>query len=432
MVFKDISGLITSWEKGYGYDPSLIIGIAWNSASSSPTLAYIDKDGNTIPTPSEIWFNSHPIFGKIWRCCLTAAGVPTFGSNARGDGLTLTADYIMTQFPLHYLKWDMIGTVKKWWISPFPWDGFVPVFSANQRGHASSPANAIYVGSYMAGANGGTTVANGSYNTIKATSWTGLKLTSKSGNLALTGDDAGTSGTIAHFEAAANLIGAGWGIVNIHTWAMIRLLTYIRLGTLNSQAAVGAGRSNSANTSALTNGSVSSYEDIMGRSSGTTDLLGVSLFGLENLWSNLWQFIIGYNSTDTAHNIVKRDGTGTLAGTLTSGNYDAVTSPLPLNGVNNISGTDSGAYCQGYVSAVGHDSAGLLDHLMIPSALAASETTGFCDFDWSHQSGIGQIGVLLAGGGWSSAGYAGVGCLGSNCAVSYADPALGARLEFIG
>ncbi len=432
MVFKEAL-LSTPWETGYvGLDPSLIIGIAWNSASSSPTLTHIDKDGNTISTPSDIWFNSHPIFGNIKRCSLTAAGVPTFGSDAKGTGLTITADYIMTRIPLHYIKCDLTGTVKKWWISPFPWEGFVPVYAANQRGHSSSPVQAIYVGAYMAGANGGTVVANGSYNTQKATSWTGLKLTSKSGNLALTGVDAEATGTIAQFEAAANAIGTGWGITNVHTWAMLRLLSYIRLGTFNTQSAVGAGRTNAANTSALTNGAVAAKEDSMGRSSGTSDTEGVTLFGIENFWGNIWQFLIGYNTVDAEHRIVKRDGTGTLAGTLTAGNYDAVTSPKPLNGTDNVSGTDAGAYCHGYVSALGHDTAGLLDHLMVPSALAGSETTYLADYYYSHQSGISQTGVLLAGGSWDAAGYAGVGCLYSVCAVASAGPAIGARLEFIG
>ena len=432
MVFKDVSGLVNPWETGYlGLDPSLIIGIAWNSAATSPTLTHIDKDGNTISTPSDIWFNSHPIFGQIKRCSLTAAGVPTFGTDAKGTGLTLTADYIMARFPLHYIKCDLTGTVKKWWISPFPWEGFVPVYTANQRGHSTSPAQAIYVGSYMAGANGGTVVANGTSNTQKATSWINLKLTSKSGNLALTGVDAESTGTIAQFEAAANLIGTGWGITNVHTWAMLRLLAYIRLGTLNSQLAVGAGRTNAANTSALTNGSVAAKEDSMGRSSGTSDTEGVTLFGIENLWGNLYHFLVGYNATDADHRIVKRDGTGTIAGTLTAGNYDPVTSPLPLNGTTNVSGTDAGAYCHGYASVIGHDSAGLLDHLMIPSALAGSETTYLADYYYSHQSGISQT-SLLAGGYWKDAGWAGVGSLASANAVATSAPHYGARLEFIG
>lgn len=420
------------WETGHiGIDSSLIIGVAWNSASSSPTLTYIDKDGNTIATPSEIWFNSHPIFGNIWRCSLTAAGVPTFGSDAKGTGLTLTADYIMARIPLFYFKIDFTGTNKKMWMSPFPWEGFVPVYAANQRGHSSSPGPAIYIGAYMAGASGGTVVANGTYNTQKATSWTGLKLTSKSGNLALTGDGV-SSGTIDQFEAAANLIGTGWGIVNIHTWAMIRLLTNIRLGTLNSQSAVGAGRTNAANTSALINGSVAAKEDSMGRSSGTSDTEGVSLFGIENIWGNLWQLLIGYNTTDTEHRIVKRDGSGTLAGALTAGNYDAVTSPIPLNGTTNVSGTDSGAYCHGYISNVCHDTSGLLDHLMIPSTLSGSETTNICDYFYSHQSGIGQTGMIMGGGVFDYAGKSGIGAYSTNNGVPDTFAKFGARLEYIG
>lgn len=436
MVFNSDSW-VEPWETGYvGIDPTKIIGIAWNTGSTSPTLSRIDVDGNTVTKADEaawtVWFNSHPIFGQIWRCTLSYDGIATYGTNAKGAGLTLTNDYVMSRIPLHYIKCDLSGSIKKWWISPFPWAGFVPAYGFNQRSHNLSPAKQIYVGSYMAGANGGTTTANGVSNTVNATSWSGLKLTSKSGSTALTGDSGGTTGTMAQFEAAANLIGTGWGITNIHTWSMLRLLAYIRMGTLNCQSAVGAGRTNASNTAALTNGSVSAKEDSMGMSSGTSDTEGVTLFGIENLWGNISHLVIGYNTVDAEHRIVKRDGTGTLAATLTSGNYDSVTSPLPLNGTTNISGTDGGSYCHGYISALGHDFSGYLDHLMIPSALVGSDTTYLTDYYYSHQSGLSQTGVVRAGGDWSTAGNSGVGYMSSLNILSYARPSIGARLEFIG
>ena len=52
------------------------IGIEINTSSLSPTLRYIDIDGNYI-TPNDAYLNNHEIFRDIWACTLTADGTPT-------------------------------------------------------------------------------------------------------------------------------------------------------------------------------------------------------------------------------------------------------------------------------------------------------------------------------------------------------------------
>lgn len=92
--------------------------------------------------------------------------------------------------------------------------------------------------------------------------------------------------------------GAGWGITTIQTLSATQLLFAIEYATFNSQAAIGNGVVNAAET--IRTGSTSS----LGNASGSVESGGVSYRGEENLWGNIYKFIdgiyfnnIGDNST---------------------------------------------------------------------------------------------------------------------------------------
>ena len=423
-----------------------IIGIEWDSSSSSPDLKRITADGTAIPSAyfnRESYFNAHPIHGNMRRCTLTSAGAATYGTDAKGTGLTLTNDYVMVRIPKTYIKFEYSSPYWRWWISPYPTTGFSLHPAFYQRGHSASPAEQIYVGAYTAGANGGTTTTNGTSNCLTATSWTGLKLTSKSGVKNLTGLTA--SGTMAEFEAAGAAIGTGWGLTNFHTLCLLQQLFYTEYASFDSQSKVGLGRTNASNTAAAINGT---YLNQVGEGAGTdiqsllasngtygstsNDYHSVVWRGIENPWGNIWQFIPGYNTTDTSHRILKRDGTGTIADVMASGSYEEITSPLPLNGVNNISGTDAGAYCHGYVSAFARDSGNIMGPMFVPGALAGATNTYLTDYGYSHQSGVSQTGVLLSGGYWNYGLAAGIGYRAASNGPAHVGGASGGRVEFIG
>lgn len=423
-----------------------IIGVEWNQGSSSPTLTRIYNDGNIIPEKQfnrATFFDSYPIHGNMKRCTLNAAGSATYGSDAKGTGLTLTNDYAMVRIPKTYVKFEKDSDYWRWWISPTPATGFTLHPAFYQRGHSASPVDNLYVGAYTSGANGGTTTTNGTSNTLKSTNWTGLKLTSKSGVKNLTGDGS-SSGTMAQFETAGTAIGTGWGIMNFHTLCLLQLLFYVEYASFDSQTKVGVGRTNASNTSAAITGT---YLDQTGEGAGTSiqsllasngtygttdDNYSVVWRGIENLWGNIWQFVIGYNTTDTEHRIVKRDGSGALAADLAANQYEAVTSPIPLNGTTHASGTDAGTYCNGYVSDLAIDASDVLGLMFVPDELSGASNTYITDYFYSHQSEISQTGVLRSGGGWATAGYAGIGYRSSYYASSGSHADVGARLEFIG
>ncbi|MDD4453464.1 MAG: hypothetical protein PHZ06_11590, partial [Proteiniphilum sp.] len=132
---------------------SPIIGVSWDTTSTSPTLTRIDAEGNTLGAMSTADFDKHICFGGRWRCVRNrTTGAITYGTNARGDGLTLdgTAGDVLVRKPIVYVKADygVAGTgIARYWISPRPAAGFVvhPAWMQRNNGIASP---IIYSGAY--------------------------------------------------------------------------------------------------------------------------------------------------------------------------------------------------------------------------------------------------------------------------------------------
>ena len=80
-----------------------IIGIYKDFSATSPTWNYCDCDGTPITPPSG-WQSRHPILKNMKTCTILPSGAPVFGTNNRGDGLTLdgSAGQVMVQVPAVY------------------------------------------------------------------------------------------------------------------------------------------------------------------------------------------------------------------------------------------------------------------------------------------------------------------------------------------
>ncbi len=233
-------------------------------------------------------------------------------------------------------------------------------------------------------------------------------------------------------EDWANEIGAGWGITNIWTWSLVKLLMMMDWGNLDSQTELGRGIVDKASGSGFNGeltGAFNINDNLNAALTGAGDdglagqaqdgLRPVAWRGIENPWGGTWQYVIGYNSTDAEYRIIKKAGVAdvTMAATLAGGTYDASDGP-PL-------GYDG--YVNGYISNIEWES--LLDLLFIPSAIAGDSSSYIPDNFWSHNPGATR--VLRAGGCWLHGADAGAGCLASSIAVSYSDRYVGARLEWI-
>lgn len=141
--------LLRSAPGGGGVSPVIIIGVEWNQGTD--TWRSIDSLGNPI-VPAAGYFDSHPIWGGMRRCTLSAAGVVNnYGSNPRGDGLDLTgADgRVMVEIPKFYVASDNpAANVYRWWIAASAYPGYVVHPAFVQRGGVER--NHIYVGAYTA------------------------------------------------------------------------------------------------------------------------------------------------------------------------------------------------------------------------------------------------------------------------------------------
>ena len=412
-AYDTVSGLlkigdgVTPYLNLPGYMPSYtkrsseaIIGIEWDTGSTDPALRWIDINGNTV-IPNETYWNTHPIFSKIVRVRLDAARNEVEVGNGRGNGITLTSNYIMTRFPRIYVKYgkyttndstavqdDASGRYYRTWISPSPYEGFHLDYAYYQEGF-TTPANYLYLGSFTA--NNESTVIG-----------------SKSGVASL------VSTTMSTFYSKAQAIGTGWGIMDIYDRGLIQRLFYIRFGNLNSQYILAPGRTNSS--SALSSGAATSLLNVYGHGGGT-DTQGMAVFGLENWWGNLWQCVIGLNVIGGGNiRIVKPDGTGALAEQLAAGSYLETSGFTPV--VASVGSYPSACL---FVDPV--------KGLFLPSnASGGSSTTYLCDGYWGANAG-GTTYILLAGADWPVSALAGVGCLAANRAVGDVDSFIGARLR---
>jgi hypothetical protein len=155
-----------------------IIGVKWDTASSSPDLTRIDRNGGTLTT-STTTFDLHPIWGGMRRCNMSDAGVVTayYGDTAFAvDG---SNGQVMVEIPKFWYRVIDVGTDRYFWISATPAPGFKvhPMFISN-----SVESNYAYVGAFEASVYDVTASAT-EVNTITVTAGA-----SASGNLTVTLD----------------------------------------------------------------------------------------------------------------------------------------------------------------------------------------------------------------------------------------------------
>jgi len=227
--------------------------------------------------------------------------------------------------------------------------------------------------------------------------------------------------TIDNAETYAKNNGTGFGIVNVHTFSYLELLFLIEYATWDSQSALGQGIVNLASGSGYA-GKITGADSIdsrlatngTGTGSSTNGSTPVCWRGIENLWGNVWEFMIGLNMnlSDGSWKILKADGTGTPAGTLAAGSYDTGVGAVPL--------------ADGYISGINSNPEGAL--AFIPSADVGSSSTYQCDYFYHPAN---NPSIVFSGGFWNSGLTAGVGYRYANYAPSFSNRVIGARLEFL-
>jgi hypothetical protein len=476
-----------------------IIGVEWDTSSDSSALKHIDAYGTEITKTAEqwtAWFDAHPIYAKMWRCLLSATGVPTFGANARGDGLNLdgTAGQVMVRIPKFYIKSEKVGTKIRWWISPVAFTGFEVHPAFKQRGGTERAQ--LYVGAYVGslavnsagnlymlsatgkqpwtgtamgelpfgngvteivagdkvvGATSGNTVTvvavhkvSGDWGTDAAgflyvkypgaewSNWTNPEDILVGGDIraATTGTGEALGLTRQNAETYCNNIGSTrWGCKNIWTLDALTMLYLIEYANWNSQStSVGIGRgvvdkAPGTGFAGETNGAHGADINIgtngTGTGTGTDGLTPIVYRGIENLWGNVYQFIIGIDVLDDAYRVLKRDGTGTPKCPMDEEHYESsIAAPVQYAEPGNW---------DDYAKDILYED--LSKYLILPNLGGGSDSTYLCDRIYWHRAG--QTNIWLAGGPWYSAALAGVGCRAAAYVASLSDRTISARAEFI-
>ena len=221
-------------------------------------------------------------------------------------------------------------------------------------------------------------------------------------------------------------IGARWGMMNIHTYNLLRQMMYTEWGSLDSQTALGRGIVDKPSGDGF-NGEYCGIDGIntnvaangTGTGTGVNGYTPIQWRGIHNPWGGQWQFCDGWDAVDAEYRIINRDGSGTFANPMAGGHYESsIAAPLTYTG--------AGIYVDGYQKDIEYED--LLKYLMIGNDTGGSDSQYLHDYMYLHRTG--QTNILLVGGGWHNGVAAGVGFL-YVCVASESYHTVGARLEFI-
>ena len=428
-IVHPVNRLVEFVERPYSGD---VIGFEWDASSLSPTLRRIDGGGRYITSLPTDYFDKHLIFDRR-RCTRDrTTGEITLSPNGRGDGLVLDGSEgdVLVRKPKYYYKFECEYPSYRWLFSAEPHVGFTLWPAFMQRGDPENPTAADYLYS-------------GAYEAYGYVDGGVFKLGSAAGKKPVTGNsgtdsdhadwdpypglvDANVPGitltkdgefTILIAEKCASLVGTGFGITNFWDYVGDQLLMYLEFGTFDIQTALGLGVTGLPNGTKFAGkytgaDSIDSRlaENGTGVGSGTNGQTPICWRGIENPYGNVWKFIIGCNfKAGGAFRTIKRDGSGTLAGTMAEGSYESGSGVPQVNG---------------YVSGLLEDELGGM--AVMPSKVDGSDSTYLCDY-WYAPTGDR---ILVVGGLWNDGRNAGPGSRGANRAVSHSGRHDGARVEF--
>lgn len=377
---------------GYSLELSYVkvFGVSWNYGSSSTALTRLLKstdpnslvtvDVTTEPVPAVgTASGSSPFDGYMpW------SGMDEFNviSNALSyqkgaTGFSRTSYDTVVRIPKFYYKIEQDTTNSKFrfYVADGPKDGF-SVHPAFSRGDGSV-RDYIYTGRYN----------------------TGSGYITKAGYAPL------VSITRAAARSGSHGKGTPWWQYDYAAWSAVWLLYLVEFADWNSQTKIGRGYVDGS--AAINSGGTDSMTYHTGRASGTDGLTAVQYRHIENPWGNVYEWIDGINFSDRLAYIC-----------LNPANFADDTS-------TNYTSSGVTLCASGWITGLTRSSA--FPFAFLPTANGGSETTYIPDYVYS---GTGWC-VLLVGGGWGSAGNAGLFCFYANVSSSGADTSLGARLLFL-
>ena len=241
--------------------------------------------------------------------------------------------------------------------------------------------------------------AEGDRDKIYIGAYLGFELSSKLRSLS--GKSPTTDKTIGAFRTAAQANGTGYQQFPFYQLTLIQILYIMKYGSLNSQVALGRGFVD-GNAAKTNTGGANSRGFCFGETTGKQQM---KIFGIEDFWGNLRQWIDGlYCNASWAMLTTYKSFNDTGSGYLFS----------------NSSGNS--ANTSGYMTkAQGGTQTGFNT-----KAGAGSETTYYSDY-----ASLSAGSLPIFGGYWADASSAGAFLLVVNFSASIASSSIGARLCYI-
>ena len=326
-------------------------------------VANATKDGGTVQNDFD---NLYP-WSDIISVDINADG----SINSRyGDpdfSFTNPTGKIMTMFP-------------EFWYKRVQENGYEKVYIADAEYEDFEHSELFYIGRYT---------ATGSKTAI----------TTKSGVTNL------VNISMTDFRTNAKKIGNNWGAMDIWRWSMLQMLYLVEYADYDSQAKLGYG--NCSTSAAINTGSC----DALGMKSGcikNDKKSGVIYRGVENIFSNIYQWLDGINIGTGPKSWVCKDRSQYAS--------DKTASPYVQLGYMDASKN-------GYIKTMGYDS----NHPEVQRAteIGGSDSTYCPDYFYSS-SGY----AVCVGGSWSDDLSCGLWCADCNTS-SYTYASIGGRLLFI-
>ena len=357
-------------------------GVSINQANSNPETACTYTDDAVGMTPGSSEWDT--LFK--YRPCLLVNGVVNkylnpnnYAQDIDGNAVDITTvgNDVMVEFPKMGYKITTSGDTTLVQVTDNPnADGFCyKPFSRNAIGDRDY----FYYGAYK------------SYST-------GNKLYSSSGKTPT------ANKTRATYRSEATARGTGYFQNGFYQLIFLQCLYLLKYKNRNSQAALGYGyvggsaaqQTGATNTKGLNYGNTSSQTD------------RVKLFGIEDMWGNIWQWMDGLS---------------------TDGSRKYVVTHLPVNFDDATSGTAHTTYDSGITADLGNYISrvqGTTD-----CGFAAKQTSGSETTYWADYAHVKASCVAVFGGRWDSGAVAGVFRLNVDHAASYSGANVASRLMYV-
>ena len=365
-----------------------IYGFTINEAESNPATSVTYTDEATAFAKGSSAWDTSPLFINIKPCLFNAGAVvgylqrndyTKFENGTAADITSGNAGDVMVEIPkmAYYMEKSgniitckvLIGDVDAKTIDAKY--SYLP-FSRNSEGDRDK----VYVGAYL-----------------------GYDLSSKLRSLS--GKTPTANQTIGAFRTLAQANGTGYQQLPFYQLTLLQILYIMKYGSLNGQVALGRGYVD-GNAAATTTGGTNSKEFCFGETTGNQQM---KIFGIEDFWGNLYQWIDGLYC----------NASWTILTTYKSFN-DTGSGYLFSNSSGNSANTS------GYITK----SQGGTQTGFNTKVGGGSETTYFADSAYLTADCL-----PLFGGSWSAASNAGAFRLSVNNPSSDASGLFGARLCYI-